>query len=304
MKEPLVSVITVVFNGAATLEATLQSVIRQTYPHIDYVIVDGGSTDGTLDVIDRYKEHFGSFISERDKGIYDAMNKGIRMARGEWLYFLGSDDLLADEQVLTFFFSDPSNREYDLVYGDVESSGYSGPYDGPFTYSKLLGRNISHQAIFYKRGVFTKIGDYDIRYRMHADWDLNLRCFADTSIRTKYVCRTVAMFGADGISAGHDRLFLRERLIPQKLRQLNREGVSGLRAIGFYDEWWRFLRNAGFRTTDDLRKYTGDEPVPGPIRRMILWQRLLPSGLLRWGAVSKTYMLLRYLQQRVIGYSG
>src|ERR1700722_12907065 len=97
MSKPLVSVITVVYNGAATLETTLLSVIGQSYDRVEYIVVDGGSKDGTLDLIDRYKSHIATWVSEPDKGVYDAMNKGIRMAKGDWLFFLGSDDRFQDD---------------------------------------------------------------------------------------------------------------------------------------------------------------------------------------------------------------
>ena len=318
MSKPLISIITVVYNGAATLEATIRSVRDQTWKDVEYIIVDGGSTDETPALIEKYKGTVANWVSEKDKGVYDAMNKGIRMAKGDWLYFLGSDDLLHDPHVLTTMFDAPFDGNCDLLYGNVTSPSYKGPYDGAFTLEKLLSRNISHQAAFYRKELFQRLGDYDLRYRLHADWDLNLRCFMNGDVRTKYVDVLVAEFGAEGMSSSHDIPFLREGLIPAKLQWLNRQGVRSLRRLTLYDEWWRFLRNAGFRnetelegiagiraevgpkagSRDDAEPNAGTEAVPKPIRGMIRWQRPVPPGMLRNGFVSKGWMFISYLFNR------
>ena len=294
MSQPVISVITVVYNGVATLERTLQSVLCQTWPQIDYVLVDGGSTDGTLELIGKYASRLGSVVSEPDKGIYDAMNKGIRLAKGDFVLFLGSDDLLRDDQVFARIFSDLSNLAFDLIYGNVISPSYKGWYDGPFTLAKLLSRNISHQAMFYRRALFQRTGDYNLRYRMHADWDLNIRWFKDPGISTRYVDMLVAEFGAEGISAGHDIVFIKEVLIREKLRWLN--GHGGLhRSPAAYDEWWRLLRNAGIRDLATLAACAGEEKIPPAVTRMLAWQRKLPPGLLRVGPISKLLLFINYI---------
>lgn len=291
MSTPLVTVITVVYNGAATLEDTIRSVAGQTFRDREYIIVDGGSTDATHEIIKRYAgTAVTRWISEPDKGVYDAMNKGIRIAEGDWVYFLGSDDLFHDPEVLGRLFSDPAVAAFDLVYGDVVSPSYKWRYDGEFSLEKLLSRNISHQAAFYKRNLFLRLGEFNLRYKMHADWDFNLRCFNDPAVRTKYTDVLVATFGADGLSAGHDLLFLRERLIPAKLELLYRAGEGSLRRLSLYDEWWRFLRNAGFR----------DKTLPAPsfpvdLQRMLRWQRSFPAGLIKKGVFSKPLMFASYL---------
>jgi glycosyltransferase involved in cell wall biosynthesis len=314
MKRPLVSVITVVYNGEATLENTIRSVAGQTFADWEYILVDGASKDATLEIIKRNANTVSRWISEPDKGVYDAMNKGIRLAEGEWLYFLGSDDLFQDPGVLAAFFSDPSLREIDLAYGDVRSPSYKGLYDGPFTYEKLLSRNLSHQAAFYRKSLFDRFGSYDQHYRMHADWDFNLRCFADPATRTKYTGVLVATFGADGISAGHDLPFLRERLIPAKLQWLHQKGVHTLRNVRLYDEWWRFLRNAGTSLAPGDPSATppvhppaaasGAAPgLPPVLQRMLRWQNAVPRTLLKNGFFSKTWMFASYLTNRLTASS-
>jgi glycosyltransferase involved in cell wall biosynthesis len=298
MSKPLISIITVVYNGAATLEATIRSVREQSWKNIEYIIVDGGSKDGTMSLVEKHRDAVAKWISEPDKGVYDAMNKGIRMAMGDWLYFLGSDDLLHDPGVLERLFDTPFDGDCDLLYGNVTSPAYKGPYDGEFTLEKLLSKNISHQAAFYRRELFQRLGDYDLRYRLHADWDFNLRCFMAEGVRTRYADVLVAEFGAEGMSSSHDIPFLRGRLIPVKLQWLNRQGVRALRRVAVYDEWWRFLRNAGFRKEAELKAVAGAVPVPTPILRMIRWQRPIPPALLRNGFVSKGWMFISYLFNR------
>jgi glycosyltransferase involved in cell wall biosynthesis len=293
VKLPLISVITVVYNGAATLEATLLSVLEQTYSRVEYILVDGGSTDGTLQLIDRYKTRIAAWTSERDKGVYDAMNKGLRMATGDWVYFLGSDDRLQDKDVLNDVFSDPANFDYDLLYGDVTSPSYKGLYDGPFTFEKLLSRNISHQAIFYKRGCFETVGGYDLHFRMHADWDLNIRWFKTPGMRMKYVGRHIADFGAEGLSSGHDVPLIREVLIPERLRLWNRSGRKP--SLKQYDECWRLLRNSGIRDFVSLEAIAGGQEIPRAVRSMLAWQQRLPGRLLKIGPFSKVMMLINYV---------
>jgi glycosyltransferase involved in cell wall biosynthesis len=297
MSSSLISIITVVYNGAATLEATIRSVRGQTWKNIEYIVVDGGSKDGTMDIVEKYNDTVTKWVSEPDKGVYDAMNKGIRMAVGDWLYFLGSDDLLHDPDVLTALFQVPFDDNCDLLYGNVKSPAYKGLYDGIFTLEKLLSKNISHQAAFYRAELFQKLGDYDLRYRLHADWDFNLRCFK-AGARTRFADVLVADFGAEGMSSSHDVPFLRQSLIPEKMQWLNRTGVRSLRRVGVYDEWWRLLRNAGFREEGELKAVAGTEPIPKVIGRMIRWQKPVPPAILRNGYLSKGWMFLSFLFNR------
>lgn len=297
----LVSVITVVYNGAATLEATIRSVIDQTRSNVEFIIIDGGSSDGSLDIIKRYADKITYWISEPDKGIYDAMNKGIAASKADWLFFLGSDDVFYNDHVLSDIFGDALDKDYDFLYGDVVGNDYKGRYDGPFTFEKILIRNISHQAIFYKRSIFSKIGNFDLRYRLHADWDLNIRCFADREMRIKYTDTVIAKFGTGGVSAAHDIAFLRNALIEEKLKKLNDTGSAGLRALRAYDDWWRLLRNAAIRSEGDIKEYARGEKVPETIKSMVRWQRKIPLAILRVGIFSKSFMFASYLTNTLKG---
>lgn len=308
MPSPLLTIIIATFNSSRTLQRTLDSVLSQDWQGWEVLVVDGGSGDNTVEIIEENERRDDRirYVSEQDNGVYDAMNKGIGLARGEWVYFLGSDDWLLNRQVLHSVFSESEIRDFNFVYGNVISASYEGVYDGEFTFEKLLSRNISHQAIFYKRGLFDRIGNYNLRYRAHADWDLNLRCFADSRILVKYVNVVVAEFGAFGISAQHDVPFLREVLIPEKLRMLAGDGIRRLRKVTVYDEWWRLLRNAGIRSVGELGEIAGGgmgsgQQIPGCIKGMVRWQRLVPQKVLRTGPFSKSLMFVSYLIHRLTG---
>ena len=114
-----ISVITVCYNEAATIEKTLESIFNQTYQNIEFIVIDGGSTDGTLDIIEKYKDKIAYFVSEPDEGIYNAMNKGIKASSGEVLYFLNANDTLYSDDVLETVVSVFEKGNYDFVYGNI-----------------------------------------------------------------------------------------------------------------------------------------------------------------------------------------
>ena len=169
---PKVSIITVVYNGIEFLEETIKSVISQTYPNIEYIIVDGGSKDGTLDIIKKYEAHISKWISEPDKGIYDAMNKGIDLATGDWQNFLNAGDSFVDNNVLEkIFTSDLENIT--LVYGDIIAIRENGQklnvnaIELKDDNSIKKGMKVCHQAIFYNKNIMIK---YDDKLRLKSEW--------------------------------------------------------------------------------------------------------------------------------------
>lgn len=161
--------------------------------------MDGFSSDDTLNIARSFKDDRIRIYSEKDKGVYDAMNKGIKLAKGDWLLFLGSDDTLYSSKVLGEVAREANN--YDVIYGNVYSSRFGGLYDGEFSESKIIAKNICHQAIFYKKTVFDKVGYYNTRYKSQADWDHNLRWFLSEGIKHKFVNITVANFADGGLSS-------------------------------------------------------------------------------------------------------
>ncbi len=169
---PKISIITVVYNGIEFLEETIKSVIAQTYPNIEYIIVDGGSKDGTLEIIKKYESYISKWISEPDKGIYDAMNKGIDLATGDWQNFLNAGDSYVSNNVLeNLFTTDLENIT--LVYGDIIAIRENGQklnvkaVELKNDNSIKKGMKVCHQAIFYNKDIIIK---YDDKLRLKSEW--------------------------------------------------------------------------------------------------------------------------------------
>ena len=301
MSFPIISIITVVYNAAATLEETIKSVLAQTYENLEYVIVDGGSTDGTLDILKRYQNPKITWKSEPDKGIYDAMNKGIKMAKGEWIYFLGADDTFYNLQVLADIFSDQNNEGYDLLYGNVYAHALKRTYDGEFSRERILFQNISHQAIFYKKKIHGIVGYYNDQYKTFADWNLNIECFFHPEIKIKYIDIIVANFAAGGLGTSHPDLpFLRNYLFPKNLEMLHEEGIQSLKNIRLYDKWWRLLRSLRLDKSEGaLEQYSKGEKLPVILQRMYNFQKQIPSKIIYIGILSKSAMLFSYCLNRL-----
>ena len=199
MHTPLFSIIIPTYNSQKTISFCLESVLKQSYPHFEILVMDGASTDETLTIARSYKDDRIRTYSEKDKGIYDAMNKGIKVSKGDWLIFLGSDDTLYADTTLSNVA--PLLEGYDVVYGNVYSTRFGGLYDGEFTGKKLLKSNISHQAIFFNRGVFDKVGFFNTRYKSQGDWDHNLRWFYAKDVKHKFIDVTITNFADGGLSS-------------------------------------------------------------------------------------------------------
>ena len=195
---PRLSIIIPTFNSAKTLSRCLDSVISQSFTDWEVLMMDGVSNDDTIKIASSYQDARIRICSEPDKGIYDAMNKGIDKAQGEWLYFLGSDDWLLNNCVLEEFFFTSKYSEYDVIYGDVESS-LNCRHNGEWKLDNLW-YNRCHQAIFYKRTIFNKFGKYNLKYKVLADYDLNLKWFLCPSIQCKYIPMLIAHFSEGGTS--------------------------------------------------------------------------------------------------------
>lgn len=199
MNPPLFSIIVPAYNAERTIASCLKSILQQSYSDIEVLIMDGVSSDGTLDIARSFRDNRIRICSEKDKGIYDAMNKGIRLAKGEWLMFLGSDDTLYSEDTLSNVV--PYLTGYDVVYGNVYSSRFGGLYDGEFSQTKIITRNICHQAIFFKKRIFDIVGTFNLNYIAHADWDHNMRWLFSKKIKHRFINVTIANYADDGFSS-------------------------------------------------------------------------------------------------------
>ncbi|HEY5748462.1 MAG TPA: glycosyltransferase family 2 protein [Chryseolinea sp.] len=219
--QPLFSIITPTFNCAQKLDSTIQSIFSQDESLWDYWVIDGGSTDGTVNHLLQNESKL-QWLSEPDKGIYDAMNKGVQRARGKFVYVLGAGDRLRPNILSTIAQELTKNRDIShprplLLYGDVIWGETGRRYDGHFSKLKLADTNICQQAIFYDSRIFTKLGNFDTQYSLCADYHFNFRCFADPSIRRRYIDIVVANYESPGASKAIDQRFYADR--PELIRR-------------------------------------------------------------------------------------
>jgi glycosyltransferase involved in cell wall biosynthesis len=196
---PVVSIITAVLNGAQGIERSMASVLGQTFTSFEYIAMDGGSVDGTVDILRSHEGSIDYWVSEPDNGIYHALNKGIAAARGEWLYFLGADDILADSRVLEKVFA--QMRDTLFLYGDVIYGDSGAVYGGPFTRRMLTERNICQQGIFYSRELFRRLGPFDTKYPLLSDWLFNMKAFSLRETRPAHLDMVIAEYSLEGASS-------------------------------------------------------------------------------------------------------
>ena len=208
------SVIVPTFNAAATIARCLDSIVAQTRVPHEVWVIDGLSRDDTLAIVRGYAERY-PFIrctSERDAGIYDAMNKGVSRAGAEWVYFLGADDTLIDAQVLAAVAA-YLVASADFVYGKVWHVAHARSEGRAFDLQSLFAQNICHQAIFYRRELFRTLGPFALDYKVYADWEFNLRCFG-AGCRIRHIDVTVCAYDGGGFSAGTIDAVFMERKLP------------------------------------------------------------------------------------------
>jgi len=200
--KPLLSIIVPTFNSGKTLKKCFDSVVSQSFREFEIIVIDGGSTDTTASIVKEYSERYSflNFISEPDNGIYDAMNKGVSNSSGEWIYFLGSDDFLINEFVLSGVLSSENMSGADFIYGSVIWGDTGLIYSGRFDRIKIAIGNICHQAIFYRRQLLTEVGLFNLRYKIFADYAVNLKIFRSNA-RILYVNMVIAYYSRDGASS-------------------------------------------------------------------------------------------------------
>ena len=208
-----ISIITVCYNSEATLEDTIKSVAAQTYDDIEYIIIDGNSKDNTLKIIEKYPDVVTKWISESDKGLYDAMNKGIAMATGDYIGILNSDDTFYEPQTLEKVVEFLKMNHLDACTGDIvqhKNGRIIRRYSSKnWTPEKLkIGFMAPHPSIFFKRSLFEKYGDYTLGYKIASDYELIIRYFLKKEISWKYsnlITTSMAVGGASssGMSSYH-----------------------------------------------------------------------------------------------------
>lgn len=193
-----ISIITATYNSGKTLENTIYSIRKQTYKNIEYIVIDGKSVDNTIDILKSNLDIVSNYISESDKGVYDALNKGLELASGDFLLVLGSDDILYSDTVIESIASKLSNDNY-IYYGNVLWKGTNHIHWGKFHKLKWAWSNISHQAIFYPKSVYKQY-KYDLRYKLYADYAYNLKLLQEKN-KFVYIDEIIALYAMDGVSA-------------------------------------------------------------------------------------------------------
>ncbi len=247
-----VSVITVSYNSAATIADTLLSVARQTWVQIEHIVVDGGSRDGTQDLVRQHGRRGVVLVSEPDDGIYDAMNKGLRLATGDVIGFLNADDMYVRNDVLTRICTLMEQGGFDALYGDVE-------FVSPSSFEKSVRRYRSarfrpdriawgwmpaHPALFLKREVFERYGGFRPDYRIAGDFELVARIFHPGELSYKHIPEVLVRMRTGGVSTGG----LRSTLL------LNQEVLRACRENGINSNWLKILSKYPTKLLEFLRK--------------------------------------------------
>jgi glycosyltransferase involved in cell wall biosynthesis len=224
-RSPAVSIVCVTLNAARQLPNLINSIACKKSNDVEFIVIDGSSTDGTIDILNKNKRVIDFWLSEPDAGIYDAMNKALNYVNGQWIIFLGADDELCEGFAEAVTLLKNANTIY---YGNVNYYGkiFTKIYDDYY----LTKLNICHQSIFYPKVVFAKY-KFDLRYNVYADYDLNLRCWKDQAFKFEHVDHLVASFPEGGYSSftkdaafemDRDKLFKKYLKVASYLRYLNR----------------------------------------------------------------------------------
>lgn len=229
-----ISIITASYNSVSTLANAMESVLHQTYTDWEYIVVDGGSTDGTVDLIKKYEQQFGGklkWTSELDHGIYDAMNKGISRATGDVVGILNSDDYYTSEDVLSVVASALSDNRLDAVYGDIHfiHDGkpnkvvryYSSRHFRPFWLR--FGFMPAHPSFYVRRSVYEKAGLYNTAYKIGSDFEMMVRLFRKQHIRYQYLAKDFVTMRTGGMST--KSLKSRRMLLAEDVRACRSNGI-------------------------------------------------------------------------------
>jgi glycosyltransferase len=232
-----ISIITSVYNNESTIEDAIKSVLSQNYNNIEYIVVDGASKDGTVEVIKRYEDKISTFVSERDKGIYDGLNKGVGLATGDIIGFLHSDDIYADEnivsEVVEMFLKNGTDSIYgDLVYVDKQDTNKIFRYwkSGEYSFKKLQnGWMPPHPTFFVKRELYEKHGVFDLDFGIAADYDFMLRMLGKYKITTSYLPKVLYKMRVGGASNRSLKNIIQKS--KEDIKALQNNGIGGVHTI-------------------------------------------------------------------------
>lgn len=226
------TLITVTCNSAETLKETINSVREQQVKELEYIVVDGGSTDETVKLLLENNDVVTKWISEPDKGIYDAMNKGLKMASGEVIGFLHADDRFAESDILKDIIKNFDNTDIDLLYGNLEYISTTNPRKvlrywntGGFSVSKLkYGWMPPHPTVYFKRDYIEKIGSFNSLFVISADYDWMLRCLIQPGLKVYYLQRVMVQMRVGGVSNKNISNIIKKSIEDYRVLQYNHIG--------------------------------------------------------------------------------
>ncbi len=237
-----VSIITINFNNKYGLEKTIKSVICQTFKDYEYIIIDGGSTDGSVDIIKQYERYISYWVSEKDNGIYHAMNKGVKAANGEYCLFMNSSDTIYEDETLQNVFK--QNICEDIVYGNLYCAGHIQESVERITLLNLLTHTIGHQSAFIKRSLLIK-NPYDENLKIVSDWKFFFQELIFNNVPYRRIDTIIADFDTSGISMNNQQYLKQERDLELKklLPPIMYEEIY--RYFGVSDKYYELFINIG-----------------------------------------------------------
>lgn len=242
-----VSIITVCYNNATTIKDTIESVLRQSYEDIEHIIVDGASTDGTIEIINSYKRHVSQFISEEDNGMYEAMNKGIRMATGDVIGILNADDFFSADDVIEIMVGELNKSNTDAILGDVQFVKpddinkvvryYSSErfHPGSFKYGFMP----AHPGFYVKRKYFEQFGYYKEDYQIASDYELLIRFLYRFKLSYRYIKKPIVTMRTGGVS---NRSFKSRIVLNREILRACRENGIKTNLLNIYSKYfWKIF---------------------------------------------------------------
>lgn len=265
MNYPRVSIITACYNEEKSIEHTIESVLCQTYLDIEYIIVDGNSTDNTMNIVRKYKNKINIVLSAPDKGIYDAFNKGISVSSGDIIYFLNTDVLYDKTVIQEAAEAFAEDESIDVLYGNVELA------DERYKYTFIKGREYSlkdfkngemlpHQGVFVKRHMFDIYGKFDLNYKICSDFDFIIKCFKGQDGRIRYFNRIIAVCREGGISSSYQYNHIKTKEFSDIIhKHFSKSGVKNLEiqqsTYGLFRIWLDSILLSDAGITRKLRLY-------------------------------------------------
>lgn len=243
-KDLLFSIITPCFNSEKTIERTILSVLNQTYTNFEYIIIDGGSTDSTLEIIEKYKDKFGDklkVISEKDNGIYDAMNKGIRLSTGDLVGIINSDDYY-EYNCLELVMHNYSGKKYEIIYGitrHLDEKGFETSLHRK-NHNHIQNEIMCHQSCFLTNRIYKELYLYNLEYKYVSDYDLIVRCYNNKEVYFSNIDSVIVNFSAGGASSSID--CMRENLMLRKKYKFISKSFYVQRIIVYYIKKYIFRK--------------------------------------------------------------